>query len=159
VVAAALIAAGCGSDDERSDSTGASAGDTTQESQSTAAAPGATVAFVAPKDGASETDTVKVKVKLSDFTIDPAAVGKSPQPGRGHLHFAMDGGKYDNSKYSGANGKLAEQLGVDGKYSPSLTPGITYSNLPPGKHRLEVYLANNNHTDTGVEAETEFTVK
>jgi hypothetical protein len=31
--------------------------------------------------------------------------------------------------------------------------------LPPGEHTLEVYLANNNHTDTGVEAETEFTVK
>jgi hypothetical protein len=71
----------------------------------------------------------------------------------------MDGGKYDHAQYSGPNGKLAEQLGVDGKYSPALAPTITYTNLPPGKHKLEVYLANNNHTPTGVEAETEFTVK
>ncbi len=33
------------------------------------------------------------------------------------------------------------------------------ADLMAGKHVLEVYLANNNHTDTGVEAETEFTVK
>jgi hypothetical protein len=156
---AAVMAAGCGSDGARSDSTGASAGDTTQGSDATQAAPDSRIEFVTPKPDASGGDTVKVKVKLTNFEIDPASVGKSPQPGVGHLHFAMDGGKYDSSRYSGMNGKLAEQLGVDGKYSPSVTPEITYSNLPPGKHELEVYLANNNHTETGVEAKTEFTVK
>ena len=60
---------------------------------------------------------------------------------------------------SGANGKLAVTLGVQGKYSPSVTPSITYKGLPPGKHRLEVYLANNDHTNTGVESSTSFTVK
>jgi hypothetical protein len=30
----------------------------------------------------------------------------------------MDGGKYDFPKHSGANGRLATQLGVQGKYSP-----------------------------------------
>jgi hypothetical protein len=128
----------------------------------TAAAPtdsNAKAAFVTPKNDSDQSGTVKVKVKLTDFRIDPASVGKSPQPGVGHLHFAMDGGKYDNAKYSGPNGKLAEQLGVDGKYSPSLAPTITYSNMPAGKHELEVFLANNNHTPTGVEAKTAFTVK
>jgi hypothetical protein len=36
---------------------------------------------------------------------------------------------------------------------------MTYEQIPPGNHVLEVYLANNNHTDLGVEAEVEFTVK
>jgi plastocyanin len=48
---------------------------------------------------------------------------------------------------------------VDGKYSPSVTPSITYRGLPPGKHKLEVYLANNDHSNTGVEAATQFTIK
>jgi hypothetical protein len=158
VLALAVVLAGCGSSDtDRSDSTGAAAGSTTPSPAPTD--PNSKVAFVAPKEGATEGDKVKVKVKLTNFTIDPTSVGKSPQPGVGHLHFSMDGGKYDHPQYSGANGKLAVQLGVDGKYSPSVTPTITYEGLPPGDHKLEVYLANNNHTPTGVEAETEFTVK
>ena len=156
VLALAIAVAGCGSDDSRSDSTATGASATpapaTPKSDSK-------VSFVAPKEDADEPSTVKIKVKLTDFKIDPSQIGKSPQPGVGHLHFAMDGGKYDHPEYSGANGKLAQQLGVDGKYSPAVEPHITYTNLPPGKHTLEVYLANNNHTPTGVEAETEFTVK
>jgi hypothetical protein len=160
VLAMAVVVAGCGSDDNnRSDSTGASAGGTSAAQAPAPTDSSSKVAFVTPKDDATEQGTVKVKVKLTNFKIDATQIGKSPQPGIGHLHFAMDGGKYDNSKYSGPNGKLAEQLGVDGKYSPSITPKITYTDLPPGKHQLEVYLANNNHTPTGVEAETEFTVK
>jgi hypothetical protein len=117
------------------------------------------VEFLTPKEGATTGDKVTAKVKLENFVLDPNAVGKSPVPGKGHLHFQMDGGKFDIPENSGENGKLAKKLGVDGKYSPAVEPTITYVNLPPGKHELEVYLANNNHTDTGVEAETEFTVK
>jgi hypothetical protein len=157
VLTLAIAVAGCGSSDkDRSDSTATGA------AQAPAPTPPKTdskVEFVAPKEDAKEPSTVKIKVKLKDFKIDASQIGKSPQPGVGHLHFAMDGGKYDNSKYSGPNGKLAEQLGVDGKYSPAIQPTITYTNLPPGKHEVEVYLANNNHTPTGVEDETEFTVK
>jgi hypothetical protein len=36
---------------------------------------------------------------------------------------------------------------------------ITYRNLPPGEHELEVYLANNNHTELDAEAVVKFTVK
>jgi hypothetical protein len=54
---------------------------------------------------------------------------------------------------------LAKKLDVAGHYSPGLSPEITYKRLPPGKHELEVYLANNNHTNVGVEAKVEFTVK
>jgi hypothetical protein len=152
----ALAVAGCGSDNKKS-------ADETTPSTATVAqktgAPGAKAEFVTPKEGGTSGDTVKVKVKLTGFTLAPKQVGKPPQQGQGHLHFSMDGGKFDHPKYSGANGQLAVKLGVDGKYSPSVTPTITYKGLPKGKHELEVYLANNDHSDTGVEAKTEFTVQ
>ena len=154
---AALAFGGCG-DDKGDDSTGASTQAPAAEGTGTGA-PSAKVEFLTPKEGATTGDEVTVKVKLQNFELDPNAVGKSPVPGKGHLHFQMDGGKFDIPENSGENGKLAKQLGVDGKYSPAVKPTITYQRLPPGEHKLEVYLANNNHTDTGVEAETEFTVK
>ena len=86
-------------------------------------------------------------------------VGKKAVPGKGHLHFSLDGGKFDFPKYSGANGKLAKKLGVAGKYSPSVTPSITYKNLPKGKHTLKVMLANNDHSDAGASAKLAFTVR
>ena len=154
-LAAAVALAGCG-DEKRSDTTSSQAQAPAPQSSD---APKAKVAFVTPKDGSTVGDKFTAKVKLKNFEIDPNGVGKSPVAGKGHLHFQLDGGQFDVPKYSGENGKLAKQLGVDGKYSPSLTQSITYDQVPPGKHKLEVYLANNNHTDTGVEAETEFTVK
>jgi hypothetical protein len=154
---AALAVAGCG-DDKNDDTTAGSTQAPAAEGSGTGA-PSAKVVFLTPKDGATTGDKVTAKVKLTNFELDPNAVGKSPVPGKGHLHFQMDGGRFDIPENSGENGKLAKKLGVDGKYSPSVTPTITYVKLPPGEHKLEVYLANNNHTDTGVEAETEFTVK
>ena len=109
--------------------------------------------------GSTVKGPVVVKVSLNDFTINAASVGKAPVAGEGHLHFQMDGGKYDHPKYSGANGDLAVKLHVDGKYSPSVTPGITYTNLPKGEHTLKVFLVDNVHTDLGPMAETTFTVQ
>ena len=154
---AALAVAGCG--DDKNDDTTAGSTQAPAAEGSGNGAPSAKVEFLTPTDGATTGDEVTAKVKLTNFELDPNAVGKSPDPGKGHLHFQMDGGRFDIPENSGENGKLAKKLGVDGKYSPSVTPTITYRNLPPGKHELEVYLANNNHTDTGVEAENEFTVK
>jgi hypothetical protein len=151
LVLLALATAGCGSSSDDKTSTGSSS--------SGGNASKGKVSIVAPKDGAKTGSTVEAKVSLKDFKISPSTVGQAPRPGQGHLHFSMDGGKFDHPKFSGANGELAQKLGVDGKYSPSLTPGITYKHLPPGKHELEVYLANNNHTNVGVEAKVEFTVK
>ena len=161
IVAVPVIALGvaaCGSSDKKK-----SAGNTTPAPAATTAkktgAPGAKVAFVTPKDGGTSGDPVKVEVKLTGFKLAPQQVGKAPMQGEGHLHFAMDGGKFDQPKYSGANGKLAVTLGVNGKYSPSVTPTIVYTGLPKGKHVLEVYLANNDHSNAGVEAKTKFTVQ
>jgi hypothetical protein len=102
---------------------------------------------------------VTAEVELQGFQIDAADVGKANVPGAGHLHFSLDDGKFDTPKYSGANGKLAVQLGVDGMYSPATEPTITYSGLPPGEHTLEVDLVNNDHSETGTSATTTFTVQ
>jgi hypothetical protein len=155
--ATVLAVAGCG-DEKRSDSTSGQTPAPAAQGNGPQA-PKATVTFTTPKDGSTVGDKFTAKVKLTHFEIDPAAVGKSPVPGKGHLHFQLDGGRFDIPENSGVNGQIAKKLGVDGKYSPSTTPSITYEKIPPGKHKLEVYLANNNHTDTGVESETEFTVK
>jgi hypothetical protein len=153
-VASALLVAGCGEDRESS-----TAGSGTSTTPTTASGPKGSVSFVAPKDGAKGSSTVHAKVTLEDFEIAPKAVGQAPRPGQGHLHFEMDEGKYDFPKYSGKNGLIAKKLGVTGHYSPALAPTITYKHLPPGEHELEVYLANNNHTDVGIEADVKFTVK
>lgn len=117
------------------------------------------VAFVKPSAGATTRSTVTFTVKLTNFELDPKDVGKQNKSHRGHLHFQMDGGKFDFPKYSGANGVLATKLGIAGKYSPSVTPSITYSHLPPGKHRLLVILANNDHSAAGATASIRFTVR
>jgi hypothetical protein len=153
LAAVALGLAACG-DDEEETTTSASEG----AAGETTAAEDASVTFVTPEDGATEGDEVTAEVEIEGFEIEADQVGKESVEGQGHLHFSMDEGKYDNSKYSGANGKLAEQLGVDGQYSPSTEPTITYTGLPKGEHTLEVYLANNDHTDTGVVTATMFTV-
>src|SRR5690242_9356493 len=89
------------------------------------------VAFVSPSAGATTSSTVRFTVRLANFELDPEDVGKRNRSHRGHLHFQMDGGKFDFPKYSGANGVLAAKLGIAGKYSPSVTPSITYRHLPP----------------------------
>jgi hypothetical protein len=144
--------AACGDDDEDG-ATSASAETTTASSEEPS------VAFVTPEDGAKVGDEVTAEVKLDNFEIAADEVGMEASEGQGHLHFSLDEGKYDYPKYSGENGKLAEQLGVDGQYSPSTEPTITYTGIPKGEHTLEVYLAENDHTDTGVTAETSFTVE
>jgi hypothetical protein len=157
ILAAAAIGgiAACGDDSE--DEASSASAETTTSAETSAEEP--SVAFVTPEDGASEGDEVTAEVELENFELAADQVGMDASTGQGHLHFALDEGKYDNSKYSGENGKLAEQLGVDGQYSPSTEPTITYSGLPKGEHTLEVYLAENDHTDTGVSAETAFTVE
>lgn len=118
-----------------------------------------TASVLSPKDGDTVDGTFTAKVDLSQFMINAENVGKAPVEGEGHLHFSLDEGKYDFPKYSGANGELAEKLGVAGKYSPSVTPSVTYKGIPAGEHTLTVFLANNDHSDTGASTTVNFTVK
>jgi hypothetical protein len=157
ILAAALVVAGCGG------SSKASAGNATAASPQPTkpvGAPGATVRFLTPRTGSTVTgSTVRVRVHVTGFTLDPGDVGKAARQGFGHLHFSLDGGRYDTPHYSGANGAQAAKLGVQGKYSPSVTATITYRHVRPGRHTLVVYLANNDHSLTGVTARTTFTVR
>jgi hypothetical protein len=146
-MAAIVSVAGCGGNNSSTASNG------------TVGAPGAKVSFVKPRNDSTVGPVVVARVTLANFKLAPSQVGKAAKQGEGHLHFSLDNGKYDYPKYSGANGKTAVKLGAQGNYSPSTTPSITYSNIPSGKHTLLVYLANNDHTDTGVATSTTFTVK
>jgi hypothetical protein len=119
----------------------------------------ASVSFAEPTDGATVGEPVTAEVELEGFGINADEVGMENVEGEGHLHFSMDGGKYDTPEYSGANGELAKQLGVDGQYSPSTEPTITYEGLPKGEHTLEVDLVNNDHTETGTSATVTFEVE
>ncbi len=117
------------------------------------------VSFTSPMDGATVASTFTAKVKLADFMINADHVGQAAMAGEGHLHFSLDGGKFDQPKYSGANGDLAKKLGTAGKYSPSVAPQITYMGIPAGPHTLKVWLANNDHSATDATQTISFMVK
>ena len=122
-----------------------------------------TIATAAPKAGFLAVkqvgNAVTFKLKIRGFRPDGASVGKANRAGVGHIHFQMDSGAYDYPQYSGPNGVLAAKLGIAGKYSPSATPTITYTNLAKGPHRLVAYLVNNDHSQNGGFALIKFTVK
>ena len=124
----------------------------------TAASSSPSVRFVTPAAGATTGSSVTFRVALKNFALDPADVGKRNKAHRGHLHFQMDGGKFDYPRYSGPNGKLATMLGIAGKYSPSIAPVIVYRHLPAGSHTLRVFLANNDHSPEGAQATVRFEV-
>jgi hypothetical protein len=148
----ALGLAGCGS------ATHEQSAPVPQATHATRALPRPTVKFTGPaivKSGS----TYKATVKLGHFHIAANMVGKAPVPGMGHLHFMLDGGKYDTPHYAGANGAIGKKLGVMGAYSPAVAPDITYSHLPPGRYTLVCMLANNNHTPTGVQAKQTIIVR
>ena len=134
------MAAGCGSDE----------GDEAPESS---------VEIVAPTGDEELGGTVTAVVLVEGFEIDPEAMGGPNVEGEGHLRFTMDRGQFDFPDHSGANGRLARKLGVDGQYSPATEPRITYRGLPPGDHRLIVDLVNNDYSTTGVADAITFTVE
>lgn len=123
------------------------------------AAGGPTITSLKTKQSGNK---VTVTIATKSFTIDAKGVGGKPKAGKGHEHFQMDKGKYDYPKYSGANGKLAKQLGVQGTYSPSVNNKVVYTGLPKGKHRVTVFLVKNNHANyanAGAKKTITFTVK
>jgi hypothetical protein len=48
---------------------------------------------------------------------------------------------------TGANGTIASQLGVQGKYSPSVNRKVVYTGLPEGEHSVTVFLVKNTHAN------------
>jgi hypothetical protein len=153
VVVSALGIAACGSS-SKSSSTSTSAG------TKTVPAPGASVTFITPQNGATTGRTVTAKVKVKGFKLSANTLGQPAKQGEGNLHFRMDDGKYDSPKYTGIDAQLATKYtGTTGKFSIATKPTITYKNLPPGLHTLVVDLANNDQTATGVRTQVVFSVK
>src|SRR3954452_24476523 len=122
-------------------------------------APGAKPRLLSPRRRASLSTPVRVVVRVSGFRLDGKDLGKAPKRGFGHLHFRMDGGKYDRARFSGPGGALAARLGVAGRYSVATSPVVTYKGLPAGRHTVVVTLANNDLSETAVHARTVVTVK
>src|SRR3954447_9306565 len=101
---AAVALAACGSDKNESSSASTTPKPAPQQVQG----PKVGVAFKKPKPNSKVGPKFTAVVTLSNFKLDPKAVGKKPALGKGHLHFSLDGGKFDYPKYSGENGKLAK---------------------------------------------------
>lgn len=157
---AALVAAGCGggndskgSGKDESSGSGYSASDEDKGDKGS----GDGVKFTSPVDGSEVGPDFTAVVELEDFELAADQVGKENADGSGHIHFQLDGGEFDKLPYS-ETGELAEQLGVDGKYSPNVKPQMSYQGIPEGEHTLKVFLVNNDHSDTGTEDEVKFTV-
>ena len=134
LVAAAFVLAACGGSDEPS------------------------VSFVQPKEGERLTSPMVARVEIEHFEIDPSAIDHPKESGHGQVRFEMDGGKYDVSRYATNAADLARQAGGPGRYSLTLTPSISYRNLPPGRHTLTVKLVNNDGTETGAKDSVTFNI-
>jgi hypothetical protein len=98
--------------------------------------PAMTASLVDPDNSAkakNATVTVEVTgVKL----IDPALTNKMPTKGEGHLHYRVD----------------------DGPVIATTTTKLSFHGLTPGKHKIVVMVANNDHTPAGLEQTLEITV-
>jgi hypothetical protein len=79
--------------------------------------------------------TVDVKVTNLQL-VDPGSVGEQPSKGQGHLHYQLD----------------------DGPVVATPTSKLSFHGLKPGKHRIMVMLAGNDHKPLGPEAKLEVTV-
>lgn len=122
-------------------------------------APGARLRIVSPARGETVGRSVGVKVEVRGFHLSAGRLDMAPKRGWGHLHLRLDGGRYDREPFSGRAGKLAARLGVTGRFTPVARTAMTYDGVPPGRHRLVVSLASDDLSETGVTAQTVFTVR
>jgi hypothetical protein len=95
-----------------------------------------TASLVDPTNNAKDkTATVTVKV-TGVRLIDPALTNKRPTKGQGHLHYRVD----------------------DGPVIATTTTKLSFHELTPGKHKIVVMVANNDHSASGLEQTLEITV-
>ena len=102
-----------------------------------------------------QSSTVTIVVAVKNLKLSAAHFGGEPVTGEGHLLFSLDRGKFDHPKYSGANGRLAAEIGVEGKYSPGSRPRSPTGTSPKAAHTVVVYLAANDHKKLGPSARTQ----
>jgi hypothetical protein len=142
------------------------------------------VAIVSPRNGARQKGhAVVVKVDVHNFQLSGRHFGGEPELGEGHIRFGLNrvpdcvepaklrraiesplgkgrlvGRSFDEARYSGPNGILAERIGSAGSYSPATRPEIYYHSLPSGFYRLVVTLAQNDGSTTPYHAVTNFQI-
>jgi Family of unknown function (DUF6130) len=87
------------------------------------------------KKAKGQAATVEVKVTNLQL-VDPGSVGEQPSKGQGHLHYQLD----------------------DGPMIATPTPKLSFHGLKPGKHKILVVLAGNDHKPLGPETTLEVTV-
>jgi len=89
----------------------------------------------AEKNAKEKTATVEVRVTGVEL-IDPAKTSKQPVKGQGHLHYQVD----------------------SGPVIATTSPKLSFHELSPGKHKIVVTLANNDHSPAGPQQVLEITV-
>jgi len=89
----------------------------------------------AEKNAKDKTATVEVRVTGVEL-IDPAMTNKMPMKGQGHLHYQVD----------------------NGPVVATTSPKLSFHELTPGKHKIVVMLANNDHSPAGPQQTLEITV-
>ena len=102
-------------------------------SAQTPAPEGAKVYFIAPQDGAEVSGPVTVRFGLSGMGVAPAGIEK---PNTGHHHLLIDVDKVDLSSPLPADDNHKHFGG--GQTETTIT-------LKPGKHTLQLLLADHNH--------------
>jgi hypothetical protein len=121
--------------------------------------PGARVRILVPAADQTLAGSFAAKVAVSGFALTMPTPGARSAVGHGYLEFSLDGGRYDEPRFSGANGRRALALAVNGYYSPAWRPSIEYRRIPAGRHTLTVELANRDGTPAAARATVSFTVR
>ncbi len=100
------------------------------------------IQIVSPRSGATVSGSLMViEVRVQNFILNPAAIGKAAKLGQGHWAVYVDG------KPAG--------LSADDVVS---IPNDTYPALDPGKHTIKVALQNNDRTPVTGAQSSEITV-
>ena len=89
----------------------------------------------AEKNAKEKTATVEVRLTGVEL-IDPAMTNKRPMKGQGHLHYQVD----------------------NGPVIATTAPKLSFHELSPGKHKIVIMLANNDHSPAGPQQTLELTV-
>ena len=80
------------------------------------------------QDALAKKKAASVQARVTGIElIDPASVGEKPKAGQGHLHYRVD----------------------DGPVIATTATKLSFHELTPGKHRIVVMLAGNDHTPLG----------
>jgi plastocyanin len=90
-----------------------------------------TVKLILPKTDVDTDEDLTVEIKVTNFILDPANIGKANKPGYGHYHIYIDDKKGLDYLAAGANGKVTLRIPSD---------------LSDGEHTLRISLRNNDHS-------------